>query len=186
MAKQPSTTLAKPSQQAGGEEPSKRELQRQIGRTRESVAETVGEIKETAGDIKQTAKQELDSAKQAVSGVLDYRDQFQKEPIVWSLGALSAGFALGYTLGYAHKITRRDKNSPVAGFVDGVVDELSRVGQRVVMPNLNVKIRELFGFDFPALLGEMRGGTGRRKRATGKAGARKTSAKKSSRKKKAR
>ena len=127
----------------------------------------------------------MDSAKEAVSGVLDYREQFQKEPVVWSLGALSAGFALGYTLGYAHKITRRDRNSPLAGFVDGIVDELSTVGQRIVMPTLNENIRKLFGFDFPALLNEMRGG-GSSKRPTRKRTGQKRSAKKSSRMKRSR
>jgi hypothetical protein len=89
--------------------------------------------------------------------VLDYRQQFQKEPVVWSLGALSAGFALGYTLGYSHKVTKRGKQSQIGEFADGVVDELSKVGQNVVMPALNEKITELFGFDFRALLQQMRG-----------------------------
>src|ERR1043165_375967 len=70
--------------------PSKQELQRQMEQTRESLAETLGEIKETIS-------QEVSTVKNTVSGVLDYREEFQKEPLVWSLGALSAGFALGYT-----------------------------------------------------------------------------------------
>ncbi|HUS11371.1 MAG TPA: hypothetical protein VMZ30_12970 [Pyrinomonadaceae bacterium] len=129
-------------------EPSKRELERQMQRTRESLAETIGEIKETV-------EQEYASAKQTVSGVLDYREQFKNEPLVWSLGALSAGFALGYTLGYAHKNSKHGKQSQLAAFADSMVDELSSVGQGVVMPALNVKIKELFGFDFSELLEDM-------------------------------
>ena len=129
-------------------EPSKRELQRQMQRTRESLAETIGEIKETV-------EQEYASAKQTVSGVLDYREQFKNEPLVWSLGALSAGFALGYTLGFAHKNSKHGKQSQLAAFADSMVDELSSVGQGVVMPALNVKIKELFGFDFSELLEDM-------------------------------
>ena len=83
-------------------EPTKRELQRQMQRTRESLAETIGEIKDTV-------EHEYVAAKETVSGVLDYREQFKEEPLVWSLGALSAGFALGYTLGYAHKNTKGGK-----------------------------------------------------------------------------
>src|SRR3954463_5000971 len=79
--------------------PSKRQLQRQMEKTRESVAETVSEIKETVNE-------QVAVAKSTVAGVLDYREEFQKEPLVWSLGALSAGFALGYTMGYAHKETK--------------------------------------------------------------------------------
>ena len=129
-------------------EPSKRELQRQMQRTRESLAETIGEIKDTV-------EQEYASAKQTVSGVLDYREQFKNEPLVWSLGALSAGFALGYTLGYAHKNSKHGKQSQLTAFADSMVDELSSVGQGLVMPALNVKIKELFGFDFSELLEEM-------------------------------
>jgi hypothetical protein len=118
-------------------------------RTRESLAETIGEIKETV-------EQEVKSVKKTISGVLDYRDEFQKEPLVWSLGALSAGFALGYTLGYAHKSTKGGKQTPVIAFADSMVDELSTVGQGLVMPALNLKIKELFGLDFAELLEQMR------------------------------
>ena len=128
------------------ETPSKRELQRQMEKTRESVSETVGEIKETVN-------QQVAVAKKTVAGVLDYREQFQNEPLVWSLGALSAGFALGYTMGYAHKETKRGKNnSQVAAFTNSLVDELSVVGNGLVMPALNARIKELFGLDFSEVL----------------------------------
>jgi hypothetical protein len=88
-----------------------------------------------------------------VAGVLDYREQFQNEPLIWSLGALSAGFALGYTMGYAHKETKGSrKKSQVAHFTDSLVKELSMVGNSVVMPTLNSHIKELFGFDFNEVL----------------------------------
>ncbi|HEU5239308.1 MAG TPA: hypothetical protein VFU37_19410, partial [Pyrinomonadaceae bacterium] len=79
--------------------------------------------------------------------------QFQQEPLVWSLGALSAGFALGYTMGYAHKETRSSRNkSQVAAFTNSLVEELSVVGNSMIMPALNANIKELFGFDFSAVL----------------------------------
>jgi hypothetical protein len=145
------TITVHPKGTAEGREPSKRDLERQIGRTRESLSNTVEEIKETA-------EQGYASVKETVSGVLDYREQFEKEPLVWSLGALSAGFALGYTLGYAHKTTKKGKHSQVAQFADRIVDELSTVGQSLIMPALNVKIKDFFGFDFGELLQDMRGG----------------------------
>jgi hypothetical protein len=129
-------------------EPSKRQLQRQMERTRESLSETVNEIKETVD-------QEVRAVKKTVSGVLDYREQFQKEPLVWSLGALSAGFALGYTIGYAHKNTKHGKQTAVIAFADSMVEELSTVGNAMVMPALNAKIKELFGFEFNELLTQM-------------------------------
>lgn len=125
--------------------PSKKQLQQQMARTRESVAETVEEIKETVNE-------QVAVAKQTVAGVLDYREQFQKEPLVWSLGALSAGFALGYTMGYAHKETKGRNKSQVTAFTNSLVDELSVVGNNLVMPALDSHIKELFGFDFSGVL----------------------------------
>ena len=133
-----------------GREPTQKELQRKIGQTRDSLRSTVEAIQDKAEHQYQTVKQ-------TVSDVLDYREEFQKEPVVWSLGALSAGFALGYTVGYSHKVAKSRKGSQFAKFTDSVVDELSHVGQRLVLPELNVKIRELFGFDFAGLLGQVRG-----------------------------
>src|SRR5438270_12900573 len=133
-----------------GREPSQRELQRKIGRTRDSLRTTVEAIQDKA-------EQQYGTVKETVSDVLDYRDEFQKEPVVWSLGALSAGFALGYTVGYSHKLAKTIKDSQFAKFTDNVVEELSHVGQRLVLPELNAKIRQLFGFDFTGLLDQVRG-----------------------------
>jgi hypothetical protein len=170
---------------AANGELTKRELERQMQRTRESLAETVGEIKDTV-------EQEYQSVRKTVSGVLDYREQFQKEPLVWSLGALSAGFALGYTVGYAHKNAKRGKQSQLAAFADSMVDELSTMGQGLVIPALSGKIRELFGFDFSGMLAELGepkrvGGKSPgkkvpRKRRTGKVAAEKKGQKRTSRK----
>jgi hypothetical protein len=130
-------------------EPSKQQLQRQMARTRESLAETVGEIKETV-------EQQVDMVKKGVSGVLNYREEFQKDPLVWSLGALSAGFALGYTVGYAHKNTKGGKQSQITAFADTMIEQLSTMGEGLVLPALDAKISELFGFDFSAMLAQVR------------------------------
>ena len=137
-------------QTASSKERQKRELQHQIGETRDSLRDTVEQIQDRA-------EEKYQAVKETVSDVLDYRDEFQKEPVIWSLGALSAGFALGYTLGYSHKVAKRKKGSQIATFADSVVDELSHVGQRLVLPELNAKIADLFGFDFAGLVQQMRG-----------------------------
>src|SRR5207237_4212150 len=139
-------------QTTSSKERQKKELQRQIGETRDSLRNTVEQIQDRA-------EEKYQAVKETVSDVLDYRDEFQKEPVIWSLGALSAGFALGYTLGYSHKVAKRKTGSQIATFADSVVDELSHVGQRLVLPELNTKIAELFGFDFAGLLQQMRGST---------------------------
>jgi hypothetical protein len=132
-------------------EPSKEQLQRHLKETRDSLSQTVEQLKDTVAV-------QVESVKDTVSGVLDYRENLQKEPLLWSLGTLSAGFALGYTLGYAHKNTRGAKHkSQIAAFADGIVDELSTVGHSLVMPPLSSRIRELFGFDFAEVLDELAG-----------------------------
>ena len=148
----------------------KAELQRQMNEARDSISQAVEEIKETV-------EGQYEAVKRTVDGVLAWRDQFQKDPIVWSVGALAAGFALGYTLGFTHKTVGRprESRSEVAAFADSLIDELSAVGNSLVMPSLNSKIKELFGFDFSDMLEEIgsaknRGGkkttTRRARRAT--------------------
>jgi hypothetical protein len=142
--------LKTPHANAAGE-PTKAELERQMEETRESLSQTVQEIKDTVNE-------QVASVKETVGGVLDYREQFKEEPMVWSLGALSAGFALGYTLGYAHKnIKGSRKKSEVAAFANTLTTELSTVGNTIVMPALSAKIKDLFGFEFSELLEEMGG-----------------------------
>ena len=168
--------MAEAAVQKTDEAPNKRELQRQMEKTRESVSETVGEIKETVN-------QQVAIARKTVAGVLDYREQFQNEPLVWSLGALSAGFALGYTMGYAHKETKRGKkDSQVAAFTNSLVDELSLVGNSLVMPALNARFKELFGFDFAEVLESI----SQTKKKTRRSPARKSAKRKSTRKRKTR
>jgi hypothetical protein len=69
------------------EEPSKEELQRRLGEARNSISHTVTEIKETVAN-----------QVQAVKDTLDWREQFKKRPVAWSLGALGVGFATGYCI----------------------------------------------------------------------------------------
>src|ERR1041385_2930262 len=96
MAKENVAKLDRRSSAPPRQDPGKAELQRQMEQARENISQTVEEIKETV-------EEQYESVKRTVTGVFDLRDQFQKDPLVWSVGALSAGFALGYTLGYAHK-----------------------------------------------------------------------------------
>src|ERR1051325_7599164 len=127
----------------------KAKLQRQMQRSREALGATVSEIKETV-------EQEVDSVRDTVSNVLNFREEFQKEPLVWSLGALSAGFALGYTVGYAHKNTKGKKQTAIIAFADSMVEELSTVGNAMVLPALDAKIKDLFGFEFSEVLKQMK------------------------------
>jgi hypothetical protein len=138
-------------EQTTSQEAHKKGLQRQIRRTSDSLRDTVEQIQDTA-------EQKYQAVKKTVSDVLDYREEFQKEPVIWTVGALSAGFAAGYTVGYSHKLAKSKKGSQFANFTDTVVNDLSRLGQRFVLPELNAKVTELFGFNFGGFLQQI-GGT---------------------------
>jgi hypothetical protein len=140
-------------EQTTSQDAHKKGLQRQIRRTSDSLRDTVEQIQDTA-------EQKYQAAKKAVSDVLDYREEFQKEPVVWTVGALSAGVAVGYAIGYSHKLAKNKKGSQFASFADTVVNDLSRLGQRLVLPELNAKITELFGFSFGGFLHQI-GGNGK-------------------------
>ena len=140
----------------------KKGLQRQIRQTRDSVRDTVEQIQDAA-------EEKYQAVKKTVSDVLDYREEFQKEPVVWTLGALCAGFATGYTVGYSHRLAKNKKGSQFANFTDTVVNDLSRLGQQFVLPELNAKITELFGFNFGGFLQQIGGPEKRtRKRLQGR------------------
>jgi hypothetical protein len=66
---------------------SKSELQHRMEEARDSISQTVTEIKETVAH-------QYESVKDA----LDWREQFKKRPVAWSLGAAGAGFCLGYCI----------------------------------------------------------------------------------------
>jgi hypothetical protein len=73
------------------DEPSKEELQRRMEEARETITQTVTEIKETVTN-------QYHSMKETVSDALDWRHHFRKNPIAFSVGALSVGFLVGYGL----------------------------------------------------------------------------------------
>jgi hypothetical protein len=77
---------------------SKEELQRRLDQTRDSISQTVTEIKETVAH-----------QVQAVKDTLDWREQFKKRPVVWSAGALGAGFLTGYCIAATLKSDSYDR-----------------------------------------------------------------------------
>lgn len=69
----------------------KAELQRRMEEARESITQTVTEIKDTVAN-------QYQSVKDTVTEALDWREQYRKRPVAFSIGALSAGFILGYSV----------------------------------------------------------------------------------------
>lgn len=139
----------------------KKLLERRAARARGSIRATVSEIKETVGS-------RVQDVKETIEGVSDFRHQFAKEPVVWSLGTLAAGFTLGYTLGYGHKFAkgRRSKAAQLGAFADAVAEELITAGNNLVMPRLDANMKQLFGVEFSSLLAAMKNSSKRPRRKT--------------------
>jgi hypothetical protein len=78
------------------EDATKAELQRQMEEARESISQTVTEIKETVTT-------QYQNMKESVTEALDWREQFRKRPVAFSVGALSVGFVVGYSVAGAVK-----------------------------------------------------------------------------------
>ncbi|HEX8709661.1 MAG TPA: hypothetical protein VF723_15580 [Pyrinomonadaceae bacterium] len=92
MAEERNVALARASETTSEEEElSKEELQRRMEEARSSITQTVTEIKETVTN-------QYYSMKESVTEALDWRQQFRKRPIVFSVGALSVGFVVGYSI----------------------------------------------------------------------------------------
>lgn len=74
------------------EDATKAELQRRMEEARDSITETVTEIKETVVN-------QYNSVKESVTDALDWREQFRKRPVAWSVGAIGVGIIVGYNIG---------------------------------------------------------------------------------------
>lgn len=83
------------------EDATKAELQRRMEEARESITQTVSEIKETVTN-------QYYSVKESVTEALDWREQYRKRPLAWSIGAASVGLITGYAVMGALKGDGRD------------------------------------------------------------------------------
>jgi hypothetical protein len=96
MAEERNIGTARALDIAGDEDTTKAELQRQMEEARESISQTVN-------DIKDTVTTQYQHVRESVSEALDWREQFRKRPVAWSVGALSVGFIMGYGVAAAAK-----------------------------------------------------------------------------------
>jgi ElaB/YqjD/DUF883 family membrane-anchored ribosome-binding protein len=126
---------------SGAGEPSKAQLQRQMEEARETISQTVEDIKETVTD-------QVESVKETVSDVLDWNEHFKKNPLVWGAAAVGAGLVIGYSIavmrqGEHHTRRRRSGDS----LAEGLFNELATVGENILLPAVNDRIKHLFGID---------------------------------------
>lgn len=88
MAQEGTLGLAR-AHDIGSDELSKAELQHRMEEARDSISQTVT-------DIKDNVVHQYEAVKGTISETLDWREQFKKQPLAWSLGAVGAGFLAGY------------------------------------------------------------------------------------------
>ena len=161
------------------ETPSKAVLQRRMEETRESISQTVDEIKDTVSD-------QYETVKETVSEVLDWKEQFQKNPLVWGVSAVAVGVAVGYSIALMrqgdHAHSSRRRRSQANDFTDTVFDGLATLGQSYILPAVAHKVEELFGVNIAK---ELMGIGMKREPEVRKRSPRKTTAKKKTTKKRA-
>ena len=146
VTKKPSSpTTTEPTEP---EEPTKAELQRRMEEAREDISQTVEEIKDTVVE-------QYETVKETVSDALDWREQFRKHSVTFSLGALVVGYVVGNGLAASLRdATPKKKGRKSSGLLDEVyavgerlADEFSDVAQTVLLPALGKKIKDTFGID---------------------------------------
>jgi hypothetical protein len=141
---------------AGEESPDKAELQRQMEAARESISDTVAEIKTVVTHQYEEVRDTVETVRAEVGEVLDWRTEFERNPLVWGAGAVSIGILVGF--GIAHAFDDEDEGArgrakkKDAGSTGGhIVAELSGFAD-LVLPTISAKVKELFGLDLDAYL----------------------------------
>ncbi|HYE14014.1 MAG TPA: hypothetical protein VD968_06195 [Pyrinomonadaceae bacterium] len=135
---------------AGGGGDDKAELRRQMEEARESISETVAEIKAVVSHEYEEVREKVETVKEGVSEVLDWREQFERNPVVWGAGAVSVGILIG--IGLANVFDEDDpagggrRKSKQRGPGSHILSELTGLAD-AVMPTISGKIKELFGLD---------------------------------------
>jgi ElaB/YqjD/DUF883 family membrane-anchored ribosome-binding protein len=72
----------------------KAELQRRMEEARESITQTVSEIKDTVTT-------QYQNVRESISQSLDWREQYRRRPVEFTIAALGVGLLLGYGIGGA-------------------------------------------------------------------------------------
>ncbi|MDT5157245.1 MAG: Histone H1-like nucleoprotein [Acidobacteriota bacterium] len=170
---------------AADEGESKAALQQQLEETRDSISETVAEIKSVVTHQYEEVRDTVESVKDGVGEVLDWRADFERNPLVWGAGAVSIGILVGFGIARAFdnedSHTRgRGKRSVTTG--EHVIAELSGFAE-VVLPTISSKVKELFGLDLDAYLRAAHTSKPAPKQIAKKASTRKSATKKAATKK---
>jgi hypothetical protein len=161
---------------AGSE--SKAALRRQMEEARESISETVAEIKSVVAHQYEEVRETVESVREGVGEVLDWRTEFERNPLVWGAGAVSVGILVGF--GIARAFDEREEPRPrgrrkTVTTGEHIVAELSGFAE-VVLPTISAKVKELFGLDLDAYLRAAHESRPKRKQLSGKRASKKKAA----------
>ena len=137
------------------ESPSKVELRRQMDAARESISDTVAEIKSVVVNQYEEVRDTVETVRAEVGEVLDWRTEFERNPLVWGAGAVSIGILIGFGIAHAFddedegaRGRKKKKGTSTSGHI---VAELSGFAD-LVLPTISGKVKELFGLDLDAYL----------------------------------
>jgi len=129
------------------QEPSKAELQRRMEEAREDISETVAEIKDTVTE-------QYESVKESVAETLDWRAQFRKHSVAFSLGALAVGFIVGNGIAASLEDAtpkrgrkREGLMAEIYNIAENLSEEFSGITQTILLPALAKKIKDKIGID---------------------------------------
>jgi hypothetical protein len=155
------TVAAEPvaTNDAAEESPEKAELQRQMEAARDSISDTVADIKSVVAHQYEEVRETVETVRAEVGEVLDWRTEFERNPLVWGAGAVSIGILVGFGIAHAFddedegaRSSRGKKKKEGAGSTGGhIVAELSGFAD-LVLPTISAKVKELFGLDLDAYL----------------------------------
>ena len=98
-------------------------------------------------------KETVETVKEGVGEALNWRDEFENNPLVWGAGAVSIGILIGF--GIAHAFDDDDEPrgrvKKTAGRGERLVGNLGGLAD-VVLPTISAKVKEMFGLDLDAYL----------------------------------
>ncbi|MFL6228359.1 MAG: hypothetical protein ACJ741_06235 [Pyrinomonadaceae bacterium] len=92
MAEERNLATARAPEIVRDDEPTKAELQRRMEEARDSISQTVN-------DIKETVTTQYENVRETISQSLDWREQYRRRPVAFTVGALGVGLVLGYSVG---------------------------------------------------------------------------------------
>ena len=96
MAEERNLGLARATDSSADADSTKAELQRRMEEARESISQTVSEIKDTVVNQYQQVKDNI-------SETLDWREQYRRHTVPFTVGAFAVGALVGYTVMGAFK-----------------------------------------------------------------------------------